>query len=137
MSPSRRRMIPVSASQTRAADSTSVSSTACRSKVEQLCVLDGDDGLGSEIADKLDLLVGKRAHFLTVDGNDADKLVVLEHRHANQAPGTCNLDAGDYDRIAPPIGLRLRQIVHLDRLLSLDHPGNRRAGAGTYFDLVL
>ena len=88
----------MSASQSRAADSTSVSSTACRSKVERLMtlstsavavcccsdfaqlveqprVLDGDDGLGGEVRDQLDLLVGERADLLAVDDNRADQLV--------------------------------------------------------------
>jgi hypothetical protein len=35
--------------------------------VEQTRVLDGDDGLGSEVLDKLDLLVGERSDLLAVD----------------------------------------------------------------------
>ena len=49
--------------------------------VEQPRVLDGDHGLGGEILDQLDLLVGEREHLLPVDADDADQLVVLEHRH--------------------------------------------------------
>ena len=60
--------------------------------VEQPRVLDGDDGLGGEVRDQLDLLVGERAHLLAVDGDGADQLVVLEHRHGEQramrAPST-------------------------------------------------
>src|SRR5262245_50136291 len=37
--------------------------------VEQPRVLDGDDGLGSEASHQLDLLVGERANFLTVNAN--------------------------------------------------------------------
>ena len=82
----------MSASHSRAADSTSVSSTACRSKVERLItlstsavavcccsdssqlveqarVLDGDDGLGGEVGHQLDLLVGERPHLLTIDAD--------------------------------------------------------------------
>src|SRR5262245_53481553 len=40
--------------------------------VEQPRVLDGDDRLGSEVLDQLDLLVGERADLLTVDGDTAD-----------------------------------------------------------------
>ena len=50
--------------------------------VEQPRVLDGDDGLGGEVRDQLDLLVGERPNFLAVDDDRADQLVVLEHRHA-------------------------------------------------------
>ena len=114
-------MAAISASHSRAADSTSVSSTACRSKVERLMtlstsavavcccsdsanlraltqlveqarVLDGDDGLGGEVFDQLDLLVGERAHLLAVDGDGTDQLVVLEHRH------------DDMSSARPPVG---------------------------------
>ena len=86
-----------SASHSRTADSTSVSSTACRSNgraadhlehvgggglllqrlaqlVEQAGVLDRDDGLGGEVLHQLDLLVGERAHLLAVDDDGADQL---------------------------------------------------------------
>ena len=33
-------------------------------------VLDGDDGLRSEICDQFDLLVGKRAHLLAIDADE-------------------------------------------------------------------
>ena len=36
--------------------------------VEQPRVLDGDDGLGGEVRDQRDLLVGEGANFLAVDG---------------------------------------------------------------------
>ena len=51
--------------------------------VEQARVLDGDDGLGGEVRDQLDLLVGERPDLLAVDDDGADQLVVLEHRHAS------------------------------------------------------
>ena len=98
-------MPAVSASQSRAADSTSVSSTACRSKVERLitlstsavavcCCSDSRSSLSrrvfsmamtawlGEILHQLDLLVGERPDLLAVDDDGADQLVLLEHRHA-------------------------------------------------------
>ena len=51
--------------------------------VEQPRVLDGDDRLGGEVLDQLDLLVGERPHLLAVDDDRADQLVFLEHRHSN------------------------------------------------------
>ena len=39
---------------------------------EQPRVLDGDDGLRSEVFNQLDLFVGKRADFLTIDRDNAD-----------------------------------------------------------------
>jgi len=45
--------------------------------VEQACVLDGDDRLGGEVLDQLDLLVGEWAHFLPVDGDRAKERIFL------------------------------------------------------------
>ena len=36
----------------------------------------------AKFCDQLDLLVGERPDLLAVDGDRADQLVVLEHRHA-------------------------------------------------------
>jgi hypothetical protein len=52
--------------------------------VEQPRILDGDDGLIGEIPDEVDLLVAEGAHFLTVDAEGPDQVVVLEHRHDEQ-----------------------------------------------------
>ena len=52
--------------------------------VEQPRILDGDDGLRGEVLHQLDLLVGKRANFLAIDGDHADKFVVPEHRHQDE-----------------------------------------------------
>jgi hypothetical protein len=51
--------------------------------VEQPHVLDGDDGLIRKIRDQLDLLVGKWANLLAVDGDRADQFAFLEHRDGN------------------------------------------------------
>ena len=48
--------------------------------VEQPRVLDGDDGLGGEVRDQLDLLVGEGTDFLAIDSDDADQFVLLQHR---------------------------------------------------------
>ena len=95
-----RNMVALSASHRCAADSTSVLSTACKSKVERLItlstsavavccckrfaqfveqprVLDGDDGLGGEVREQLDLLVSERADLLAIDVDRADQLVSL------------------------------------------------------------
>ncbi len=54
---------------------------------QQARILDRDDGLGGEVRDQLDLLVGEWPHLLPVDGNAADQLVLLEHRHVEIRPG--------------------------------------------------
>ena len=35
----------------------------------------------AKLSTQLDLLVGERAHLLAIDGDGADQLVLLEHRH--------------------------------------------------------
>src|SRR5262249_50353006 len=117
-----------SARQRRAADSVSVSSTACRSKVERLMtfsmsavtvcccrdsrssfeqagVLDGDDGLGGEILHQRDLLVGKRPDFLPEDDDTADQYIVLEHRHAKCGTRAAELDYHVRDSLSVGVGV--------------------------------
>src|SRR5215831_11394776 len=62
--------------------------------VEQSRVLDGDDGLGGEVPDQLDLFLGERTHFLAVDDNGANDVVFFQHWHPNQSPRTCEFDSG-------------------------------------------
>ena len=65
--------------------SDSVSSRVrCLQLVEQPRVLDGDHGLVGEICHQLDLLFGERPYLLAVDRDDADQLIVLEHRNADK-----------------------------------------------------
>ena len=94
----------MSASQSRAANSTSVLSTVCRSKVERLMtlstsavavccckrfaqfveeprILDGDDGLGGETVNELDLFLGERPNLGAIDRNCADWFALFEHRN--------------------------------------------------------
>ena len=72
--------------------------------VEQPRVLDGDDGLRGEVLHQLDLLVGERPDFLAVDGDSADQLVVLEHRHADKRARAGQFDVARHAGIAVAIG---------------------------------
>src|SRR5262249_41891254 len=54
--------------------------------VEQPRVLDGDDGLRSEVSDQFNLLVGEWAHFLTVDDYRADRFIGFKHGNAEHGP---------------------------------------------------
>ena len=76
--------------------------------VEQPRILDGDDGLRGEILHQLDLLVSKREHLLAVNGDRADELVFLEHRHDEQGTNAGDFDGGDRqrDRLAGTTGRR-------------------------------
>ena len=53
------------------------SSVRWRNSLKQPRVFDRDNGLRGEIGNKLDLLVGERSNFLTIDNNDADQTVDL------------------------------------------------------------
>src|SRR5262249_1115515 len=54
--------------------------------VEQAAVLDGDDGLGGEVLDQLDLLVGEGANLLAVNDNAAHQLLLSQHRYGKYGP---------------------------------------------------
>ena len=80
--------------------------------VEQARVLDGDDGLGGEIFDQLDLLVGERPYLLAIDAEAANQFVLLQHRNEKQGPS-----AGEF-------GKRNRCWLALDICLVMSHIGN-------------
>ena len=113
----------LSASQSWAANSTSVSSTACRSKVERLitlstsavavcCCSDSRSSLSRRVFSmamtawsakfrhQLDLLVGEWTDLLPKDADGADQLVLLEHRHDEERPRPPMSPGDDRLRIA-------------------------------------
>jgi hypothetical protein len=57
-------------------------------------VLDRDHSLVGKGRDQLDLLVDERPHLLTVNGNHAGQLIVLEHRHYQYAADTGQASEG-------------------------------------------
>ena len=77
--------------------STSLVAVCCSSEFTQLAeqprVLDGDDRLGGEVLDQLDLLVGERPDFLAVDVDRAYQFLVLEHRNDEKGPNAAEFDA--------------------------------------------
>src|SRR5262249_9178156 len=52
--------------------------------LEQARVLDGDDGLVSEVLYQFDLFVGEGANLLAINNNCANQVVVLEHWDRDQ-----------------------------------------------------
>src|SRR5262249_29739844 len=78
--------------------------------IEQPGVLDGDDGLGGEVLDKLNLLIGEGPHLLSVDSDLANKFVLLEHGYNEHGAGTCKLKNRkplrivDISRLCPNVG---------------------------------
>ncbi len=72
---------------------------------EQPRVLDGDDGLGGEVLNKVDLLVGESAWFLPVDNDRANKISVLEHWYRKQGSKAAELHGGDENWLAFNVAL--------------------------------
>ena len=67
---------------------------------EQARILDGYHGLGGEVLYQLNLLVGECANLLAVNGEDADQLIVLEHRNVENSPEASEFDGGHENRFA-------------------------------------
>src|SRR5262245_4360826 len=84
--------------------------------VEESGILDGDDGLFSEIAHELDLLVGERIHLFAVDRYRADDLVVLQHRDENDGPASAQFRGGDRIRIAVEVALFGHSVGDVNRM---------------------
>jgi hypothetical protein len=74
---------------------------------EQSRVLNGDDGLRSEILHQLDLLVGERPYLLAINHDRADQFTFLEHRHSQECSRTSTLDQSDNPVIAIQVALVL------------------------------
>src|SRR6516165_6173500 len=85
--------------------------------VQQACVLDGDNSLGSEIRHQLDLLVGERPNLLTEDTERANELLSLEHRHTNCCALAAELNGCDAIRVPFKIGAVAASIGNVDGLL--------------------
>ena len=68
-----------------------------RQIIKQPRILNGDDGLRGKVFYQLDLLVGERSNFLTVDEYRADRFIVFKHgnaEHCSCAGEPCKLRAG-------------------------------------------
>src|SRR5262249_11803073 len=86
--------------------------------IEQTGVLNCDDDLPREIAEKLDLLIGERRNLLTVDYDRSYQLVVFEHRHADNGASACKLNSADTKRAGFGIGFLHPDIGNVNHLPS-------------------
>ena len=72
----------------------------------------------AKFCDQLDLLVGEWADLLAVDGDRADQLVVLEHRHSDQVRAPPMIDEEQtLDRV--DVARLRRDVGNVDHLLGL------------------
>ena len=92
---------------------------------EQSRILDRDDGLGGEVRDKLDLLVGEPPGLLTIDGENADQLIFLEHRNIEDRAEASEIDGGDEYGLAFDVCRLHRDVDDLHRLPRFDDTGER------------
>jgi hypothetical protein len=95
-----------------------VSSTVCRSSVELTAWETSSSARSSST---------ERVSFLTVDGNDSNELIVLEHRNTEVGPNATKFDVIDDRRMAFGISLCRCYVGNLDRLLGSDRLAKRTA----------
>ena len=93
--------------------------------VEQSRVLDGDDGLGSEVRDQFDLLVGEWAHLRPKDRDCAHWLTPFEHRDRKHCANAGQFDCGHRYWFAVEVGLIFAKVCNMDRTARLDSASNR------------
>src|SRR5262245_10735525 len=84
--------------------------------VEQARVLYGDDGLLSEVAQELDMLVTEWFDLLAEYQDRADELIILKHRHSNYRPITALVDATNQKWIPLDVGPRRLDVGDVSRL---------------------
>ena len=84
--------------------------------VEQPRVLDGDDGLGGVARHQFDLFVGKRRHFLTVDGEGTDQVVVPEYWNSEDRPEAAKIDRSHEYGFTVDVSWFGRDVGNMNRL---------------------
>src|SRR5215467_12413453 len=89
--------------------------------IEQPRVLDGDDGLGGEISEQIDLLLGERAHFLAINADHTNQLTFLQHRDSQHRAGTGKVSKTDQNTIALKIRLKGSNILNVYKLFGFYH----------------
>jgi len=99
--------------------------------IEQASVLNRDDSLVGELFDQIDLPLAELPHLLAVHHNNADQLVIPEHRHRNHGSTASNLDGGDADRITFGICPFCTKVEDVDDLFGLRRAGESGSRAGT------
>src|SRR6516164_10959842 len=81
--------------------------------LEQAGILDGDDGLLGEARHQPDLLVGERAHLLTVEIDGSDQLVSFKHWDRDHRSIASQLGSGDDGWNALNVWPRRRDVCDL------------------------
>ena len=95
----------------------------CAQFLEQPRVLDGDHGLLRESFDQRYLLVGEWPNLLPIDGNNADQLVFLQHRHNDDTASTGNIGHLNNVWSAREVRRALSHVFDLHGLMGSDDDG--------------
>jgi hypothetical protein len=98
--------------------------------VEKAGVLNGNDGLRTEVLHQLNLLCGERLDFLAVNSDDADDLVFPYHRHTKQRAHTRYLNRGYRQGTTFAIGDVVSHVRDVDRLAACRGAWHRSIRAG-------
>src|SRR5262249_44433168 len=93
--------------------------------VEQPGVLDGDDGLRSEVLDQFNLLCRERPDFLTVDADRADQIAFLDHRNNKYRSGAGRFGEPDKSWLSFNESCFLCDVRYVLQLLGFDHASKR------------
>ena len=96
-------------------------------------VLDGDDRLGGEVLDQLDLLVGKRTNFLAEDADEAEEFITFQQWNRNAGSNATYLYCLNYCRMAFVIRSRRCEVGNASGLfgsISFAKSGARRGIKG-------
>src|SRR5262249_56241836 len=91
-------------------------------------ILDGDDGLGGEILDQLDLLVGEWPYLLAIHRNRSDDFALFKHRHHHKSPRSCVFYEGNDAGVLPDVRWIGPQIRNMDKLFGLGDTIERDSG---------
>ena len=86
--------------------------------VKQPSVFNCDDRLGGKVLYQFDLLVGERAHFLSVHVNRANELTFLEHWHTNMGPYATDFDKANDGLSFRDVRLIVSEISDVDDLFA-------------------
>src|SRR5262249_4327133 len=78
-----------------------------------------------EIRDQLDLLLNEWADLLTIDRDNTDELLLLQHRHSDYRADASDVSTRDHQRIAVEVAPSCTQVGYLNRFLGLGDAAQR------------
>jgi hypothetical protein len=93
---------------------------------EQSGILHSDNRLGGEILQQRDLLVRERPHFLAVNVNCPEHVLISRQRHVQRCTGTSEIDIGTPQTLVTPVKIIVFQVEGVDVGFSGQHARQQR-----------